>query len=641
MLVFDCETNGLLDEVSVVHCVNMQDTETGRTYRYNDKFDDADGSVEEGVRRLEEAADIGGHNVHGYDVPALKKIFPWFEPRGKVHDSMAYARLIWADVEARDYAAIRRGKRPQEFSKKGLVGSHSLAAWGYRLGEYKGDFKGPWDEFTRQMDDYCVQDVEVTARLFKLIFSKDYSVEALDLENAVQRIISRQERYGFAFDVAKAEKLLATLQRRHAELTTACTRVFKPWCAPHRTNGTAIFTPKRDNKKMGYTAGVPFTKVRLVVFNPSSRDHIADRLQTIYGWKPKELTPGGKPKVDETTLEGLPYPEAKLLQELLMVEKRLGQLADGKQAWLKLCEDDDRIHGRVNANGAVTGRMTHFRPNVAQTPSLHNKRGAVPYGRECRELFRVPEGRKLVGCDAEGLELRALGHYMARYDSGDFADRVVSGNKADGTDVHTYNMQVVGLHSRDGAKTFKYAYIYGAQDFKLGTIVVDDFPDEKKRRFFSKYPAGSRRSAAIKRLGARARSRIEEGLPALGKVRDKAEKAAAKNGHLKGPDGRLLAVRSRHATLNTLLQGAGAIAMKKALVLADVAFQEELGLTPGVDYEFVANVHDEWQIEALEEHAEAIGQAAAEAIRRAGDCFGFRCQLAGDYVVGDNWAETH
>jgi len=294
------------------------------------------------------------------------------------------------------------------------------------------------------------------------------------------------------------------------------------------------------------------------------------------------------------------------------------------------------MHGTVNTNGAVTGRMTHTDPNVAQTPA-----GYSPYGKECRSLFTVDDMHCLLGCDAEGLELRALGSYMAKYDKGAYTESVISGKKEDETDAHSLTKKAIGLRSRDNAKTWFYAFIYGAGPYTLGMTVYDDMDKETRPKFSKKL---------IMRLGKESLEAVAKNLPALGKLSDDIKKVAKKRGYLKGLDGRKLPVRSPHAALNTLLQSAGAVIMKKALVLLDQRLQAKgylntvstIATADGYDYEFTANVHDEFQIECVtREIAEAIGPMAAQSITDAGTHFNFRCPLAGAFDIGKTWAETH
>ena len=327
------ESNGLLKEMTRLHCIHMYDVENGRYLKFNDgryaygEAAIADGSLMEGIEMLENAPWIGGHNIIGYDVPAIQKIHPTFFPRGKMFDTLIAARTIWPNLMALDAEAVQKGKRSQAFIDKKYVGSHKLEAWGFRMGVLKDQYEGGWEHFTQEMDDYCHQDVVVTKALYEKILGRGYSEQALELEFEVADAISMQERWGFAFDIEKAEALERTIRRRHTELADILRDTFKPWTAPVMSKGEqVVLIPKRDNKTLGYVKGVPVPKFKTVSFNPTSRDHIADRLIKLHGWRPVEFTENGKPKVDETTLAGLDYPEAKLLIEYLTLTKRLGQL---------------------------------------------------------------------------------------------------------------------------------------------------------------------------------------------------------------------------------------------------------------------------------------------------------------------------
>lgn len=660
MLVFDLESNGLLDELTTIHTLHIHDRVSGAWMRFSSgTYSDGspaprDGSVEDGVRLLQDAPVIAGHNIIRFDIPALQKLFPWFDPVGEIVDSIVDSRLIWTDLMVRDATALKRRLRPKEFTGK-HVGQHSLEAWGFRLGVFKGDYSAMkaeearalgisdaaevtryvWASFNREMDDYCRQDVAGTLALLEKIEEKNYSPAARRLEVEVTKIVDLQERYGFAFNKVEAEKLLATLSVRRAELEDQLRVVFKPWWAPLREKGGhKVLTPKRDDKRHGYTEGAPLTKIELKVFNPGSRDEIADRMTTLFGWSPVEFTDGGKPKVDETTLTGLNYPEAKLLVEYLTVDKRLGQLAEGKQAWLAKVKPDGRIHGRVNPMGAGSHRGSHSDPNLAQVPAEKS-----PYGHECRALFGVPKDRRQVGTDAEGLQLRILGHYMARFDGGAFSEAVANGDKKLGTDAHTINQKAIGLNLRDSAKTFIYAYLLGAGGWKLGAITYDDFTDAQREAFNAKYAEGTEREEAFVRLGNRSKRRIEEGLPALKAVQD-LMKEKAKRGYILSLDGRKVNVPSLHVALAFALQAGEAVVMKRAMVLLFKRAHAR-GWAWGQDWAQVAWVHDEFQCEVRPEIAEEFGELAKGCIRDAGLELNLRCPLAGESKIGQTWADTH
>lgn len=595
-LIFDLETNGLLDDVTTIHCMVIKDTRDGEVRIY------VGSDVADGVSRLCDATlsgeDIVGHNVIKYDIPVIQKLFPGisFNPIN-VRDTIVCTRLIWSNIKDHDAKLIQEGRLPGK-----LFGSHSLAAWGHRLGNYKGDYDGGWETFSQEMLDYNIQDVEVTDTLYAKILSKEYAPLALELEHDIAWLMAKQERNGFHFDTAKAAILYAKLVQRRGELERELKDYFGSWVVQ-----LPDFIPARDNKTKGYLKGVPVKKSKTIEFNPSSRDHIADRLINLYGWKPVDFTDGGKPMVDEVVLASLDYPPCKLLTEYLLIQKRAGQLSEGAQAWMK-SEKKGRIHGSVNPNGAVTGRATHSYPNVAQVPS-----GGSAYGPECRELFTAPPGWKLVGADASGLELRCLAHFMARYDGGKYGEVLLNG------DIHSVNQEAAGLPTRANAKTFIYGYLYGAGDAKIGLIVGKDAAE-----------------------GKRLKAQFLKKTPALKKLRD-AVQEAAKRGYLVGLDGRHLHIRSAHAALNTLLQSAGALVCKKWLLILDQNLHDA-GLKHGWDgdYAFCAWVHDEVQIACRnQEVAEKVAEMAVDAVRLAGEYFEFRCPTAGEAKIGNNWSETH
>ena len=611
--IFDLETNGLLEQVTKVHCMVIYNEETDEDFRY------VGSAVALGVKFLNKLTQSGnkvvGHNAIKFDIPVLDKLYPDHGiDTSNVIDTLVLARLIYANIKDVDVGLMQRGRLPGK-----MYGSHSLEAWGYRLGEHKGDYKDwfkakceaegieytdglEWEEFCQEMLDYNVQDTIVTAKLLQRMREKDYSQDAMDLEHGVAWLMAKQERNGFVFNEQAASELYATLVKRKAELNEQCAALFPPWEVQLKD-----FVPKRSNKSKGWTAGEPVARFKTVVFNPSSRDHIANRLITLYNWKPSAMTDGGKPQVDEVVLGALDYPPCVLLTEFLMVQKRISQLAEGEQAWLLLCKNG-KLHGSINTNGAVTGRATHSRPNISQVPSSNS-----PYGHECRSLFTVPKGWSLVGADASGLELRCLAHYMAKYDGGSYGKALLEG------DIHTTNQLAAGLESRPQAKTFIYAFLYGAGDAKIGSVI-----------------SGS----AVQ--GRKLKNKFLKNLPALGRLVD-AVKEVAERGYLVGLDGRRIHVRSPHAALNTLLQGAGAVICKKWLVLLEEHLQAA-GLKHGWDgdYAFCAWSHDEVQIACrTPEIASQIALIATDCVRLAGEHYKFRCPTAGEAKIGLTWNDTH
>ena len=614
--IFDIESNGLYHEATKLHCISIKvDDEPTKVYTSNIAMEGSDGTIEEGIKILNEADLVVGHNIINFDIPTLKKL--GYDVTSACHDTLLMSRLAYPNLMVMD--ANRKTIPPK------LKGSHGLKAWGYRLRKMKGDFGTnieQWEVLTPDMIEYCRQDTEVTYDLYHKLLTRNIPDEAIRLEQEFARIISRQEKYGVFFDTAKAQTLHVWLVSELEEVEKALEKTFTPlktWVLgkypknPYNKDGakSAVLLSQEakgyhwdSSERWGY-----FTEV---AFNPSSRQQIARWLSEVYGWKPSELTDKGSIIINEKVLNQLSFPEGKLLAHYFNVKKLIGQLADGKNAWLNQVHEDGRIRGRVNTLGAVSRRCTHSNPNMAQVPS-----GRAYKGSEARSLFTVPKGKKLVGCDADGLELRTLSHYMARFDGGRYGEAVDKGDKDAGTDIHTLNQKSAGLPTRDDAKTFIYAFLYGAGDAKIGEIVKGSANDGKrlKDKFFKKLPA-------IKRLV------------------DEVAKAYKTNGTLKALDGNPYHIRSSHSALNTLLQGAGALVMKYYLIAVDTNLQKA-GYVYGTEYEWVLNVHDECQCECDEAIAEDVARIMESSFDDVTQQLNFRIPLRGTAQIGDSWSETH
>lgn len=594
-LIFDIETNGLLRTVDKLHCIAIFDTETEELTSYSGN------TLKEGLEKLMKAEELIGHNIVKYDIPTLQKLYPSFNPKCKIFDTLLMSKLVYPDIGELDDRNIRKGVFPKK-----LRGKYSLKAWGYRLKEYKGDYceqEDCWAEWSIDMQRYCEQDVMVTKKLFDLLKSKEISETSIEIEHKFAKIIGLQEQRGVCFDKQKAVEFAANLIKEKADIERELKLAF-----PNEIR-EETFIPKVNNKTKGYIKGQPFIKRYEIEFNPSSRQMLAERLIKKYSWKPTKLSPTGLPVIDEEVISELNYPEVPLLQRYFLVTKTLGQLADGRNAWLKL-ENDSVIYGGVDTIGAVTGRCTHNSPNLAQVPSGHSA-----FGKECRELFKARKKYRFIGCDASGLELRMLAHYM---NDEDYTHEILHG------DIHTANQKAAGLPTRDNAKTFIYGFLYGAGDEKVGSIT-------------------GKGSAEGKRIKAK----FLKSLPKLAKLTKGVKQRISERGYLKGIDGRILKVREQYKGLNVLLQSAGAIVMKKALcILYDDCvskgwIKDNWYLADDNLIYFILNIHDEYQAEVKPEIVDEYKIAAVEAIKKAGLFFNMRCPLDGEAKEGENWYETH
>ena len=286
----------------------------------------------------------------------------------------------------------------------------------------------------------------VTCNLLKYIIKQNYSQPALKLEHEFAIFIQKQIREGIPFDIDAALDLVDVLRTKQTRLEEQLQQIFPP------IRHSDWFTPKVNNKTRGYVKGVPFEKIRYERFNPGSRQQIAERLQQKYGWTPERTTEKGNPILDDEILGKLPYPEASTLAEYMLIKKRLGQISEGNNAWLKLVNNDTgRMHGNVITNGCITARCSHKSPNLGQVVASYS-----PYGKECRSLFHAPYDWDQIGVDAKALELRCLAGYLAYWDDGEYAALVVNPE----VDIHTYNQEQFGVPTRDIAKRLLLSLIH-------------------------------------------------------------------------------------------------------------------------------------------------------------------------------------
>jgi DNA polymerase I len=597
--VFDLETNGLYDEVTTIHCLVLHDLNRDQTFTYGPD------SIAAGLEHLATADVLIGQNILFYDIPVIRKLYPFYTfAAARIIDTLITTRLIWPKEKLYDMDTEQYTQVPPK-----LRGSASLKAWGYRLSDYKINFKD-FKEYSEEMLAYCIQDVNVTTQLFRHTQKQTCSEAALKLEHDFALAIEKQIRSGFPFDVDACLDLVDDLRTKQATLEAHLKELFPP------KKIETIFVPKVNNAGRGYVKGQPFAKVMHEEFNPGSRQQIVDRLQTKYGWVPEKSTEKGNPILDDDVLSALPYPEAKPLAEYMLIKKRLGQIADGNNAWLKLVNDETGcMHGDVVTNGCITGRCAHRNPNMGQVPA-----GYSEYGKECRGLFHAPDGWTLIGVDAKALELRCLAGYLAHWDGGEYA-RVVTDESID---IHTYNQEMFGVATRDIAKRLLYGLLYGCGALKAGTIIDPNEKDE----------------LVLRKLGSTAMNSFMQGIPALKALKDRIAHNIAKREYLIGLDGRPLFCRSDFKGLNVLLQSSGALIMKQVVIELHNKMYD-LGYIYGHNWQQHAMIHDEVQVSCPPAMVDTLTSVALEAFPASQQFFDFQCPIHGDAHVGYCWDQTH
>ena len=582
-LIFDLEADGL--DPTQIWCVCAKRLGDVEVYTFTD--------ADLFKAYLEDVTEVIGHNIIGYDVPVLERLWGIDFSGKKITDTLVMSRL----------------------SEPSKLGGHGLKKWGEYLHCDKGDYDD-WTRLSPEMITYCKQDVRVTELVYKTVLEdlKGFSDGCVELEHQVATIVHQQQINGWLIDEREANVLHAELCERKQGLIDKVLETFKPLPvfiklnvlkSPMKANGQpSMAYAKQMARGAHFNSDREWGCIEYPEFNLASRQQIVRYLEH-FGWTPTKFTDKGNAIVDESVLKGITnIPECVLIAEYFLISKREAMLRNilGKVG------EDTRIHGYVNTNGASTGRMTHSDPNMAQIPAVHkDKQGNIlwgiegGYGADFRNLFIAKPGYSVVGCDASGLELRMLAHYMN--------DNAYTKEILDG-DIHTANQIAAGLSERSQAKTFIYGYLYGAGDAKIGEIVNGTSRD-----------------------GKRLKEKFLKNTPALKILRERVI-IAAKRGYVKGLDGRKLWIRSEHSALNFLLQGAGAIVMKQALVFL-------VETTKHLDYKLVLNCHDEFQAEVLDEHTEEFEELAIESIVNAGKHFEMRCPLDAEAATGSSWCYTH
>lgn len=720
-VVGDVEANGLLyrqgkiAQADVMWCLGLLDINTGEKFYWG--VDQGPDSLAHGLRFLSECDLSLFHNGITFDYPFMEKMFPWFKRPAKAWDTLVIAKKVWPaeTLVDRDFALIRTGRMPGHLLKR-----HSLEAWGYRTGAHKVDYSGGFGAWRPAMASYLMTgDLDGPQAIWKRAQRRigwgpdvpDGTIKwpelVLEVEHEVARNIFEQQEWGIRLDMQKAIALSAELRNEQTRINKKLVETFGTWWAPQCDDVEKGITPGRNSRramtefpditvrrfseKTGkelkpyvgppleeFSVDAPYVPVVLTEFNPGSRDHLGQRLQAVFGWKPKAFGKDGKPTVDESTLAEIPdavmpAETRQLILDYFVVAKTLGMLSKGSKAWINLSRQHgeiygtvDRIHGKMDTVGAITGRGTHSDPNLSQVPSVQKEKVTLEdgskveralrglkgrYGYECKELFVADEGWELTDCDCSSLELIDLGHYLFRYDGGAFSERVCDPDR----DPHQEHADIAGGMLRADAKTTIYLKIYGGSAYKLSLAIEVDEAEiptllgykgipgllkSLEKRFDADFvkKLDDRQVAKI----AKARQiilKLETGIVGLQDL-IKDVQNAARRGYLKAIDGSTIHVRKPHAALNSLLQSAGAITCKLWMVLVHRKMAER-GYVKGRDWVQVLWVHDALTFTHKPGLGPVILEVCEEAVKEAGRILNLRGTYRTAGRTGRNWAEVH
>lgn len=646
-LVADIETDGLIPQMTKIHCLVTQDVLTGEVSQY---YDD---TLKVGLNNLRLADEIIMHNGINFDIKAIKKIYPKWDTKALITDTLIMSKTIYSNMRDVDNALLDSAnyylnrdtfviKDNKNGGFKSAVGSHALEAWGLRLKEHKGNIETDWKVFDSTMLEYCQQDVKVTALLYDRLQKKNEFSKACFLECLTAAIVNKQIDNGITFNTKEGQHLYSVLVTKRYELQEKLKKEFPGWYEDTKTpdyysatiidmfSGTMNYKAPNKGELMsvlwkeykGFLTRKNLEskiiegpiKRKHTPFNPGSRHHMIKILKEKYQWEPTEFNISKKTKkksikIDASVLETLVYPEAKLFLEYDILQDRLEKLYDGAHGGYLGCVDkNNRIHGYVDTLGAeATHRASHSKPNLGQVPAVYS-----PYGKEFRGLFTASPGYVLIDTDASQQEMCCLAHYMCKFDDGAYAKAVSEGDKKLGTDPHSVNMRAAGLNDRDTTKTFFYALIYGAGNRKLSKITGKD--------------------------GKKLKDKFYEGLPALGQVTEAAQYEATTTGFITALDGRKLTSRNAHSALNAKLQSCGAILTKRWMVIIHDKLKE-VGLEDTVRQ--LLYVHDELLFEAPEEYAEEVSNICTSSMKEVERYYNFKCPLSAEAKIGINWSLVH
>ena len=610
-LVYDLETDGLLDVVTKVWCMVAQDVDTKEIFSFSDHDPDLP-SIADGLKLLQAADVLVAHNGIAFDNSVIKKLYNIDLDKKPFRDTLIMSKIL-------NYMRFN--------------GKHSLKVWGEYLSDNKIEFND-FSEYSKEMLTYCIQDVELNTKVYerlmqeyqRLVAKKPMLKQGMNIEHTMQKINNQMRDEGWNFDLRQAKLTQLDLQ----DAMTRLERMLEPELGTYKK--FIDKEPKQPKFKKDGTynthtcnwltdyfghevkptdthlmpPGTYFQRTTEVPYQLSKRMTLGDALYSIgftkhdvayiLGEKVSISVERGEKKGTVTKDQWKEY-----VDEYYTLRSRLGVLNN----WIKNASaaPDGRLRGNMTPIGTPSFRARHS--GIVNIPSV-----SAAWGKEMRELFLPDEGDVLVGADSSGNQLRGLCHYV---NNPEYTDIVVNG------DQHQRNGDMLGI-SRKVAKTFLYSYMFGAGDSKLGSVVTgkpDAVAGAKAREDFAKAVVG-----------------IEE-LKTTLEHNWKLREATQGKGWFYGLDGRPVFAPADYQCLNYLLQCAEGITCKAAMVWTHDRIKKE-----GLRAKFRIMMHDEYQITCHPDDAERVAEIASDAFRVAPKDFGVMC-MDGEADIGKSYADTH
>ena len=606
-LIFDLEANGYLYNATKIHCgAFAEDTGSG--------FSRPGLTQEEDVilKYLRNAETVIGHNITGYDIPLINKLYPgeidWSKKR--IFDTFLASCLVHPDQ----------------------TWGHSIEAWGKKLGYPKE--KVPitdWSEYTPLMGERCQVDVGINVEVYRELSNTWLKLEpqVMMIECIVAMIHARQEMYGVWFNSVEAHELHAMLTKKADEIRDAVTAGIPPTIIQSGKSVDEPFTNKGTlaarvvnhfgaGDKVLDTIMGPFSKIAYKEFNLDSHPQVKEYLLSV-GWKPTEwnFNASGRtsPKLTEDSYDSLPPGLGKMIADYYVINHRRRYLYNEKKngevkGALSTVRDDHRVPAKAMTCATPTSRYRHME-TVCNLPTPDK-----PYGMEVRGLLGVKPGHLQIGVDLSGIEARMMCHYALPYPGGqDLADLVLTG------DFHQHNADYWEVE-RGPAKNGLYALMYGCGEAKLASQLGK--PKGSGKKWFDIFWDSN---------------------PALKSLIDDVNGVYDSGRDLLGIDRRRYSVRQKRMALNTLFQGGAAIVFKHWMRLCDEWIQQYNSMGPShIQVHQMIAYHDELQFELTcndTDEADIIASNLEDLAVKAGELLKIKVPIAAESKIGTNWAECH